>query len=129
MQETKATPAAALGVLAAKWLDVIERHFLEISQDHEEMRTTRLVDTLRFWRGGHLFATLDARPDGLLFSDCTEDPQEHASLKLVEARELIGPAFERAVEQGLTRQPASPLPASQDRYGKVIPLSPDASAR
>ena len=129
MQETIATPAAALGMLAAKWLDVIERHFLEISQDHEEMRTTRLVDTLRFWRGGHLFATLDARPDGLLFTDCTEDPQEHAGLKLVEARELIGLAVERAVEQGLTRQPASPRPASQDRYGQVIPLSPDASAR
>jgi hypothetical protein len=129
MQEPKATPAAALGMLAAKWLDVIERHFLEISQDHEEMRTTRLVDTLRFWRGGHLFATLEPRPDGLLFSDCTEDPQEHAGLKLVEARKLIGLALERAVEQGLTRQPASPRPASQDRYGKVILLDPDASAR
>ena len=93
------------------------------------MRTTRLVDTLRFWRGGHLFATLDARPEGLLFTDCTEGPHEHAGLKLVEARELIGLAFERAAEQGLTQQPASPRPASQDRYGKVIPLSPDASAR
>jgi hypothetical protein len=129
MQKTQATPAASLGVLAVKWLDVIERHFLEISQDHEEMRTTRLVDTLRFWRGGHIFATLDARPEGLVFTDCTEGPHEHAGLKLVETRELIGLAVGRAVEQGLTRQPASPRPASQDRYGKVIPLSPDASAR
>ena len=95
-------------MLAAKWLDVIECHFLNISQDHEEMRTTRLVDTLRFWRGGHLFATLDARPDGLLFTDCTEGPHEHAGLKLVEAQELIGLAVERAVEQDLTRQPACP---------------------
>lgn len=129
MQKTQATPAAALGVLAAKWLDVIERHFLQISQEHEDMRTTRLVDTLRFWRGSHLLATLDARPDGLLFTDCAEDPLEHAGLKLVEARELIGLAVRRAAEQGLTRRPAFPRPASQDRYGKVIPLCPDASAK
>jgi len=108
MQETKSIPAAAIGMLAAKWLDVIERHFLEITQDYQDMRTTRLVDTLRFWRGGQLFATLDAHPDGLLFSDSTDDAQEHAGLKLVEARVLIGLALERALEQSFTPQPASP---------------------
>jgi hypothetical protein len=129
MQKTQATPAASLGVLAAKWLDVIDRHFLEISQDHEEMRTTRLVDTLRFWRGGHLFATLDACPGGLMFTDCTEGLREHAGLNLVQAQELVGLALVRAMEAGVSQPPASLRPASPDRYGKVIPLSPDAYAR
>src|SRR5262245_10181732 len=101
MQTTQATSDATLVLLAAKWLHVIERHFLELAQDHEEMRSTRLVDTLRFWCGAHLFATLDARPDGFLFTDCSEPPQERAGLNLVEARNLIGLAVERAAEQGL----------------------------
>lgn len=129
MDNTKAPPTATLGVLAAKWLDGFERDFLDISRDHDEMRTTRLVDTLRFWCGGELFATLDARPDGLLFTDCTDGRYEHAGLKLVESRELLGLAVKRAVEQALTRLSASHHPAAQDRYGKIVRLSPDASAR
>jgi hypothetical protein len=128
MQETQATPAAAASMLAARWLTLIERDFIEISEPYNDARTTRLVDTLRFWSGGKLFATLDARPGGLLFTDCSEGLREHAGLNLVQAQELIGLSLQRAMEAGVRLPPAS-RPASPDRYGQVIPLSPDASAR
>ena len=131
MQETQATPAAAVSVLAARWLTLIERHFLEISEPYApDVRATRLVNSLRFWSGGQLFATLDLRPGGLLFTDCTEeDLRERTGLNLVQAQKFIGLALERAMEASVRQPPASLRPASQDRYGKVVPLRPDASAR
>src|SRR6266545_4003498 len=121
--------AAPVYALTARWLSLIEREFIQISQPYHDARVTRLVDTLRFWIGARLFATLEARPQGLLFSDCTKDPLECVALNFVQAREVVGLALEKTAEEAASSPPTSHRPASPDRYGRVTPLHPDASAR
>jgi hypothetical protein len=78
--------------LFAKWLTSLELSFHALSKStSRSMQVTRLCDSLRFWTGGQLFATLDFDSKGLIFSDCTmsDTPQDHVSLNFAQARHLL----------------------------------------
>jgi hypothetical protein len=47
----------------------------------------------------------------------------------VQAREVVGLALKSVAEEAVSSLPTSHRQASPDRYGRVTPLLPDASAK